>query len=260
MYGAIIGDIIGSAYEHADPPIKTTEFELFTPQSDYTDDTVLTCAIGEAVINQWDYMGALHKYGRNHPGRGYIGRFKQWLFTDPPKSYESYSNDCAMRAVPIGFAYSSIESVLREAERSALPTHNHPEGIKGAQAVALSVYLAGMDYTKEDIRKEIATRFGYDMNRTCDQIRPTYRYDVSCQGTVPEAIIAFLESEDYESAVRLSISLGGNADTMACISGGIAHAFYGIIPRWIKDEAWKRLTPPFQRVIEEFNEVFGVKM
>lgn len=260
MYGAIIGDIIGSAYEHADPPIKTTEFELFTEKSIYTDDTVLTCAIGEAVINQWDYLGALHKYGRNHPGRGYVGRFRHWLFTDPPKSYESYGNDCAMRAVPIGFAYGSIESVMREAERSALPTHNHPEGIKGAQAVALSVFLAGMKYSKDDIRTEIQTRFGYDMNRTCDEIRPKYRYDVSCQGTVPEAIIAFLDSTDYESAIRLAISLGGNADTMACITGGIAQAFYGEIPKWIKDEAWKRLTPPFQRVIEEFDEVFGVGM
>ncbi|MEE4195653.1 MAG: ADP-ribosylglycohydrolase family protein [Anaerolineae bacterium] len=260
MYGAIIGDIIGSSYEMADPPIKTIDFELFTDKSTYTDDTVLTTAIAEAVINQWDYLGAMHKYGRNHPGRGYNGRFQRWLFTDPPKSYESYGNDCAMRAVPIGFAYGSIESVMREAERSALPTHNHPEGIKGAQAVALATYLAGMDYTKEDIRKQIADRFGYDMQRTCDEIRPNYRFDVSCQGTVPEAIIAFLDSEDWESAVRLSISLGGNTDTMACITGGIAQAFYGQIPLWIKDEAWKRLTPPFQRVIEEFNEVFGVKM
>ena len=260
MFGAIIGDIIGSAYEHVDLPIKTTEFELFTEKSTYTDDTVLTCAIGEAVINQWDYLGALHKYGRNHPGRGYGGRFKRWLFTDPPKAYESYGNDCAMRAVPIGFAYGSIESVMREAERSAMPTHSHPEGIKGAQAVALATFLAGMEYSKDEIREQIATRFGYDMDRTCDQIRPNYRYDVSCQGTVPEAIIAFLDSTDYESAVRLSISLGGNADTMACITGGIAHAFYGQIPGWIKDEAWKRLTPPFQRVLEEFDEVFGVGM
>jgi ADP-ribosylglycohydrolase len=260
MYGAIIGDIIGSVYEHADPPIKTTEFELFTEKSDFTDDTVLTCAIAEAAINQWDYKAALHKYGRNHPGRGYAGRFKHWIFTDPPKSYESYSNDCAMRAVPIGFAYGSVESVLREAERSALPTHNHPEGIKGAQAVALATYLAGTGSPKEEIRSQIATRFGYDMNRTCDQIRPTYRYDVSCQETVPESIIAFLDSTDYQSAVRLAISLGGNADTMACIAGGVAHAFYGSIPGWIRDEAWKRLSSPLQRIVEEFNDVFGVKM
>ena len=260
MFGAIIGDIVGSVYEFADPPIKTTDFDFFTPESEFTDDTVLTCAIAEAIINQWDYKNALHRYGRNHPGRGYGNHFRTWLFTDPPKPYNSFGNGSAMRVSPVGFAYGSVESVLREAEASALPTHNHPEGIKGAQATALAVYLASTGSTKADIKTEITTRFGYGLNRTCDQIRPTYRFDESCQGTVPEAIICFLESEDYESAVRLAVSLGGDADTLACITGGIAHAFYGIIPRWIKDEAWKRIPPPFRRVVEEFNEVFGVEM
>lgn len=260
MIGAIIGDIVGSVFEHAHPPIKTTDFPLFSPESDYTDDTVLTCAIAEAVINQWDFKSALHYYGRNHAGRGYGGRFEHWLFTDPPVPYESFGNGSAMRVSPIGFAYGSVESVLREAEKTALPTHNHPEGIKGAQATALAVYLAGTGTSKEEIRAEITTRFGYDLNRTCDQIRPTYSFDVTCQGTVPEAMIAFFDSTDYESAIRLAVSLGGDADTLACITGGIAQAFYGDIPKWIQDEAWSRLSPALRRVVEEFNEIFGVKV
>lgn len=260
MYGAIIGDIIGSVYEFAHPPIKTTDFDLFTPQSDYTDDTVLTCAVAEAIINRWDYKDALHRYGRNFPGRGYGGHFQAWLFTDPPVAYNSFGNGSAMRVSPVGFAYASMESVLREAKASALPTHNHAEGIKGAQATALAVFMASTGSTKEEIKQAIVTRFGYDLNRTVEEIRPVYQFNETCQETVPEALIAFLESEDYESAVRLAVSLGGDADTLACITGGIAQAYYKVIPQWIQDRAWMLLPPPFKRVIEEFNHMFGVEV
>jgi ADP-ribosyl-[dinitrogen reductase] hydrolase len=260
MYGAIIGDIIGSVYEFAHPPIKTTDFDLFTPDSDYTDDTVLTCAVAEAIINQWDFREALHRYGRNFPGRGYGGQFQSWLFTDPPIAYNSFGNGSAMRVSPVGYAYASLESVLREAKATALPTHNHPEGIKGAQATAVAVFMASTGSSKEEIKQEIVTRFGYDLNRTVDEIRPVYQFNETCQGTVPEALIAFLESEDYESAIRLAVSLGGDADTLACITGGIAQAYYKVIPQWIQDRAWAILPPPFKRVIEEFNHMFGVEI
>lgn len=259
MYGAIIGDIVGSVFEHAHPPIKTTVFDLFSSRSFFTDDTVLTCAVADAILNHKEYGSTILQYGRAYPGRGYGGRFKRWLFTDPPIPYGSFGNGSAMRVSPVGFAFDTIKSVLLEAEKTAVPTHDHPEGVKGAQATALAVFLARTGSTKEEIRNEISSRFGYDLNRTCDQIRPAYKFDVTCQGSVPEATIAFLDSTDYESAIRLAISLGGDADTLACITGGIAQAFYGVIPGWIKEEAWKCLPLSLQQGIASFDQVFHVK-
>jgi ADP-ribosyl-[dinitrogen reductase] hydrolase len=260
MLGAIIGDIVGSAYEHANLPVKTTDFVFFTHRSHFTDDTVLTCAVAEAILYQLDYGATIQRYARAYPHRGYGGQFQSWLFTDPPIAYNSFGNGSAMRVSPVGYAYASLESVLREAKATALPTHNHPEGIKGAQATAVAVFMASTGSSKEEIKQEIVTRFGYDLNRTVEEIRPVYQFNETCQGTVPEALIAFLESEDYESAIRLAVSLGGDADTLACITGGIAQAYYKVIPQWIQDRAWAILPPPFKRVIEEFNHMFGVEI
>ena len=260
MFGAIIGDIIGSVFEHQRPPLKTTDFDLFCSRSFFTDDTVLTCAVADAILKSRDYGETIHRYGRDYPGRGYGGRFQRWLFSDPPLPYDSYGNGAAMRVSAVGFAFDSVESVLTEARQTALPTHNHPEGVKGAQAAALAIYLARIGANQEDIRSAIMNRFAYDLNRTCDDIRPVYSFDVTCQGTVPEAIIAFLDSTDFESAIRLAISLGGDADTLACITGGIAQAYYGEIPAWIQKEALKRLDLPLQMILEEFNTTYQVRM
>jgi ADP-ribosylglycohydrolase len=208
-------------------------FELFPPGARFTDDTVLTVATAEALLGDGDYSGAYRRYGRAYPNAGYGGSFYRWLLSEDAGPYDSWGNGAAMRVSPVGFAMGTSDDVLEEAARSATVTHNHPEGIKGAQATALVVFLARSGADKEDIRSEIECRLGYDLGRSLDAIRPTYRFDVSCQGSVPESLIAFLESTDFESAVRNAVSLGGDADTMACIAGGVAQAFYGAIPRQI---------------------------
>lgn len=225
MIGAIAGDIIGSVYEHR--PIKTKDFPLFHANCRFTDDSVLTVAVAKAIMEDGDYQKWMQKIGRRYPNAGYGGSFIGWLYSEDPVPYNSWGNGSAMRVSPVGFVFDSVDEVLHEAARSAEVSHNHPEGIKGAQATALSVFLARTEKDKALIRKEIASRFGYDLERTVEGIRPFYRFDISCQGTVPEAIIAFLDSESYEDAVRNAVSLGGDSDTLACITGGIAEAYYG---------------------------------
>lgn len=250
MLGAIIGDIIGSVYELH--PIKTTDFPLFHQNSRFTDDSVLTIAVAEAILEQTGYAQTLKTYGRNYPDAGYGGAFYNWILDPKSAPYDSWGNGAAMRVSPVGFAFSSVDRVLQEAENTAAVSHNHPEGIKGAQAVALAVFLARTGWDKDSIREEIMRRCGYHLDRTVDEIRPSYRFDVSCQGTVPEAIIAFLDSEDYEDAIRQAISLGGDSDTLACIAGGIAHAYYREIPIWIVREARSRLPEALLRTIDSF--------
>lgn len=250
MLGAIIGDIVGSVYELH--PIKTTDFPLFHQNSRFTDDSVLTIAIADAILEQTGYAQALKTYGRNYPDAGYGGAFYNWIFDPKSAPYSSWGNGAAMRVSPVGFALSSVDRVLQEAENTAAVSHNHPEGIKGAQAVALAVFLARTGWDKDSIREEIMRRFGYRLERTVDEIRPSYRFNVSCQGTVPEAIIAFLDSEDYEDAIRQAISLGGDSDTLACIAGGIAHAYFREIPMWIVREARSRLPEALLRTIDSF--------
>jgi ADP-ribosylglycohydrolase len=246
MLGAIAGDIIGSVYEWNN--IKTEEFELFGTNSRFTYDTVMTIAIADAVLdivskgsgleNSRDmYAAKLKEYGRAYPNAGYGGMFIKWLVSETFEPYGSYGNGSAMRISPIGFAFDDLETVLREAGKSAEVTHNHVEGIKGAQAVAAAIFLARHNRSKSEIKEFIKERFGYDLDRKLDDIRRWYRFDVSCQGSVPEAIIAFLESHDYESAVRKAVSIGGDSDTIACITGGIAHAFYGEVPNHIAEKA-----------------------
>ncbi len=256
MIGAIAGDIIGSVYERFQ--IKTTEFELFSKRSTFTDDTVLTVAVAAAILINGDYGNVIKNLGRKYPKAGYGGSFIGWLFSDDSSPYNSWGNGSAMRVSPVGFAFDSVEQVLKEAKKSAAVTHNHPEGIKGAQATALAVFLARTGAGKDDIKNEIAERFDYDLKRKLDDIRPGYSFDVSCQGTVPEAIISFLESDDFEDAVRKAVSLGGDSDTLACITGGIAQAYYKDISAEIIAEVQNRLPGEFLPIINEFNNKFDI--
>lgn len=251
MLGAIAGDIIGSVYEsHC---LKTTEFAIFTAYSTYTDDTVLTVAVADCILHRKDYATEFKRYAMKYPYAGFGGMFFRWASSDDAKPYNSFGNGSAMRVSPIGFAFDTMEEVLAEARRSAEVTHNHPEGVKGAQAIAAAIFLARQGKDKGEIRQFIEESFGYDLHRTLEQIRPHYYFDVTCQGSVPEAIIAFLESTDYEDAVRNAVSLGGDADTLACMTGGIAQAYYGIIPVDIIEEVRSRLDPDLLTVVEQFN-------
>lgn len=253
MFGAIIGDIAGSTYEFVG--CKETGIDLFPAGSDYTDDSVLTIATAEALLTDGDYQAAYRRLGRLYPYPlgGYGARFAGWLQEDAPRPYNSCGNGSAMRVSPVGFARNTLEDVLAEAERSASVTHNHPEGIRGAQATASAVFLARTGSTKSQIRSFIASRFGYDLDRTVQSIRPGYRFNPTCQGTVPEAIVAFLDAEDFESAIRLAISLGGDADTLACITGSIAHAYYGRIPDPFVATARRVLPSPLLQIADAFN-------
>ncbi|MCX6572415.1 MAG: ADP-ribosylglycohydrolase family protein [Candidatus Aminicenantes bacterium] len=228
MIGAIAGDIIGSVHEFG--ATKTKKFPLLVEGSFFTDDSVMTVAIAHAILTDGDYRKAALDFGRRYPDAGYGGLFREWLVSPDPKPYDSWGNGSAMRVSPVGFAFDTVDDVLREAARAAAFTHNHPEGIKGAQATALAVFLARTEWDMDLIRHEISTRFGYDLDRTVDEIRPGYSFDESCQKTVPEAVVAFLDSSSYEDAVRNAVSLGGDSDTLACITGGIAEAFYGPVP------------------------------
>lgn len=256
MIGAIAGDIIGSVFERRN--IKTTEFALFNPGSTFTDDTVLTVAVADCIMQGKDYARVLKEYGRRYPHAGYGGSFINWLLSDSLQPYYSYGNGSAMRVSPVGFAFDDLETVLAEAERSAAVTHNHPEGIKGARAVAAAVFLARQDRGKDEIRDYIAGRFGYNLEQTLDRIRSHYRFDVSCQGSVPQAVLAFLESEDYEDAVRKAISIGGDSDTIACIAGGIAQAHYGGVPSFIEAKVRRMLPPDLLAVVDAFNAFAGL--
>lgn len=250
MIGAIAGDIIGSVYEHH--PIKTKDFPLFHPRCDFTDDTVLTVAIADVILHGTSYVDSVRRIGRRYPGAGYGGSFIQWLHSANAGPYNSWGNGSAMRVSPVGFAFSTEDEVLAQAKATAEITHNHPEGVKGAQATALAVFLARTGSDKEAIRSRIASQFQYDLGRTVDDIRPVYSFEESCQNTVPEAIVAFLDSHSYEDAVRNAVSLGGDSDTLACITGGIAEAFYGGVPQDVLAKVKELLTPDLWSVTEAF--------
>lgn len=254
MIGAIVGDVIGSVHEHA--RTKTTEFPLFTERSRFTDDTVLTIATADALLGDGDYGRAYWAWGNRYPRAGYGRAFKGWLRSTDLRPYGSWGNGSAMRVSPVAFAFDTVEEVLSEAERSAAVTHDHPEGIKGAQAAALTVFLARSGVAKTEIRAEISQRFGYDLDRTIEEIRPGYTFDVSCQGSVPEAIVAFLDSDDLEGAVRAAISLGGDADTQAAIAGAAAGAAEASVPTSIAQETMRRLPDDMRTVLSLFGERF----
>jgi len=250
LLGAIAGDIIGSPYEHT--AHKSVEFPLFSARSQFTDDSVLTIAIADAILNKKTYQSAILEWAPRYPHAGYGGYFRSWMVASDPQPYNSFGNGSAMRVSPVGWAFDSVEDVLRQAEASAAPTHNHPEGIKGAQATALAVYLARTGGSKEAIRLDLSARFDYDLSRTIAQIRPDYRYNETCQQTVPEALIAFFDSHSFEDAIRLAVSLGGDADTLAAITGAVAEAFYGGVPLDIAREVHRRLPEKFTQVITDF--------
>ena len=261
MYGAILGDIIGSPYEF-DHGNKSKEFPLFSEESTYTDDTVMTIAVAEAFMDAPEdeaeikkrLVASMQKWGHRYPGAGYGLRFCDWLEADEPQPYNSFGNGSAMRVSSVAWLYNDLDTVRRMARLSAEVTHNHPEGIKGAEATASAIFLARTGHSKAEIKAYIEDHFGYDLGRSCDEIRPNYRHVESCQETVPEAITAFLEGESFEDVIRTAVSLGGDCDTLTCIAGSIAEGFYGV-PEELKRECRNRLLDKLRLVLDCFNQV-----
>lgn len=252
-WGALLGDIVGSVYEH--DAIKSTEFPLFSEACRVTDDTVLTIATAEALLDKnLNFSAAYQKWAQRYPNAGYGGTFSYWMKLKKPRPYDSFGNGSAMRVAPVGYFANTVEEVLELAKRSAEVTHNHPEGIKGAQAVALAVFMARHKWPVMDIGGELSWRFGYDLKRTVESIRTGYSFDVTCQGSVPESIICFLEADSCEVAIRNAVSLGGDADTMACIAGAIAGAMYGV-PLGMVNEVEMQLDPSMRKVVNDFAQV-----
>ena len=252
MIGAITGDIVGSIYEHHN--IKTKAFELFQRASRFTDDTVCTVAVAHCILDKGDFSQYLRAYARHYPGRGYGGMFRNWASDPSMGPYNSWGNGAAMRVSPVAFLARDEEEVLNLAERQSSATHNHPDGIAGAQAVALTMWRLMDGINLEEIRSEITERFEYDLDLTVDEIRPTHVFDISCKGTAPVAIICALEADGYEDAVRNAISLGGDSDTLACITGGIAEARFGV-PDEISTATRKYLDSDLKEVVEKFESL-----
>lgn len=272
MLGAIIGDIAGSTFEFNNT--KDYNFPLFDEESNFTDDSICSVAVAEWLVEdpnlshevlEQKFVELANDYPC--PMGGYGGGFHTWLFhpeylqrydglaLDGERvPYNSWGNGSAMRVSAVGWMFDTLWQTENAAEISASITHNHPEGIKGAQATAAAIFMARTGSTKEEIRKYIEEKYGYDLHRTCDEIRPDYDFDGSCQGTVPEAMIAFLDSHDFEDAIRLAVSLGGDSDTLACITGGVAEAFYKQIPSDLAGDALTLLPPRFIMVMNEMRE------
>ena len=281
MLGAIVGDVVGSVYEWNN--IKTKDFPLFRDDCFFTDDTVMTCAVAEAIMNggqKDDFIDAMKKYGRMYPNADYGARFNRWLMTDNREPYNSFGNGSAMRVSPCAWVVEATTNELpfevkRLAQLSSEVTHNHPEGIKGAMATADAIFMCRYFFgghasdngqsnsdtpeeIKSRIKEHIEKEYGYDLSKTLDEIRPTYRFNETCQDTVPQAIIAFLESTDFEDAIRNAISLGGDSDTLAAITGSIAEAAYGI-PDWITDKVYTYLDEPLKDVLRRWEEFVVIK-
>lgn len=265
MYGAILGDIIGSPFEF-DRGDKTKDFKLFSRRSHYTDDSVMTLAVCEALLKVGQdatvkeiedaVISSMQSWGRRYPHAGYGGYFRRWLTACHPEPYNSFGNGSAMRVSAAGWLYDSLEKTRTVAKATANVTHNHPEGIKGAEATASAIFMARNGSSKEEIKKYIENEFHYDLNRTLDEIRPSYHMDETCQKTVPEAIIAFLEAKDFEDAIRNAVSLGGDTDTLGAITGSIAEAYYGI-PEWLMTECRKRTNKDMRVVLDDFNDALS---
>jgi ADP-ribosylglycohydrolase len=249
MIGAIAGDIIGSVYEWNN--IKTKQFDLFRPDCFFTDDTVLTVALAESILTGTDYGLLMRAYYRRYPNATYGLSFRGWAEATDAKPYNSWGNGAAMRISPVGFAYNTMDEVLSRAVQYTAITHNHPEGLKGAKATAAAIFLARTGATKADIREYTTKNFGYDLSSSVDEIRPTYKFNESCQDTVPQSIVCFLESTSFEDAIRNAISLGGDSDTLACITGGIAQAHYGV-PVSIAERATSILDDDLRDVTARF--------
>ena len=263
MYGAILGDIVGSPYEFDCNNYKAKDFPLFSRRSDFTDDTVMTLAVAKALLDTRGQDDAaikaalvreMQQLGRAYPDRGYGTHFGGWLYEDDPQPYQSYGNGSAMRVSPAAWLAEDMTETLHLAQLTAEVTHDHPESIRGAQAAAAAIFLARTGCSRADIRAYVERAFGYDLGRTCDEIRPAYRHVESCRETVPQAVTAFLESTSFEDALRTAVSLGGDSDTLAAITGSIAEAFYGV-PENLKQECRQRLTPELAGILEKFESV-----
>jgi ADP-ribosylglycohydrolase len=259
LLGAIIGDIVGSPYEFGSD--KTKDFALFSPECRPTDDSIMTIAVGCACVeadcdNEEEFKRTLtermREIGRQYPDAGYGGRFGTWLWLKKTEPYNSFGNGAPMRVAPVAWLYQDMDTVRRMAKISAEVTHNHPEGIKGAEAVAAAIYLGRTGNTKAQIIAYIQENFGYDLSRSCDEIRPDYYHVESCQETVPEAITAFLEGESFEDVIRTAVSLGGDCDTLTCIAGAMAEGFYGVAEE-LRKQCRQRLPETLLRVLERFH-------
>ena len=262
MFGAILGDIIGSPYEF-DMGNKTKDFPLFSRHSKYTDDSVMTLAVAEALMDSPPDDGdeaickrlvsCMQKYGRAYPKAGYGYGFARWLMWEDPQPYDSWGNGSAMRVSSVAWLYEDLATVRKMARLTASVSHNHLEGMKGAEATAAAIFLARTGKNKEEIKAYIESAFGYDLSRTCDEIRPAYHHVESCQETVPEAITAFLEGENFEDVIRTAVSLGGDCDTLTAIAGSMAEGFYGV-PEDLKAECRARLPEPLRAVLARFEQ------
>ena len=259
MIGALLGDMIGAPYEF-DRGAKTKKFPLFSKNSEFTDDSVMTIAVAEALLDtlgQTDenitlaLIASMQKWGRKYPYAGYGCMFSQWLHEKDPKPYGSFGNGSAMRVASVGWLFDDLETTRHIAALTASVTHDHPEGIKGAEAIASAIFLSRTGSSKDEIRDYITNEFGYDLSRTCDEIRPGYHHVESCQETVPEALTAFVEGQDFEDVIRTAVSLGGDCDTLTCIAGSMAEAFYGV-PEVLAAQCTKRLPEDLNAVLERF--------
>jgi ADP-ribosylglycohydrolase len=256
VLGAIVGDFVGSVHEFAGT--KRKDFPLVDVRCRVTDDSLLSVAVAEWLLDGADLVTRFHDLVAACPDAGWGLRFASWARRREREPYRSYGNGAAMRVAPVGWAFHNLDDTLAAAAESASVTHNHPEGIKGAQATAAAVYLARTTGDKALIRREIAGRFGYDLTRSVDAIRPFYQFDETCQGTVPEAIVAFLDADGFEDTIRNAVSLGGDADTLACIAGGIAHAYHGTVPEDLGRSALASLPDPLPRVWDRFRSRYAV--
>ncbi|MBQ6919034.1 MAG: ADP-ribosylglycohydrolase family protein [Synergistaceae bacterium] len=260
MIGAIMGDMIGAPYEF-DMGNKTKDFPLFNRESQFTDDSVMTIAVAEALMDtigksddeiRTALVKSMQKWGRRYPNAGYGGMFYRWLREENPKPYGSFGNGSAMRVSSAGWLFGTLAETRHIARLTAEVTHNHLAGIKGAEVTASAIFLARKGSSKEEIKDYIIKEFGYDLSRTCDEIRPEYHHVETCQQTVPEAVTAFIEGTDFEDVIRTAVSLGGDCDTLTCIAGSMAEAFYGIPSEMIK-ECRKRLPEDMLSVIDRFD-------
>ncbi|MFZ1519452.1 MAG: ADP-ribosylglycohydrolase family protein [Ignavibacteriaceae bacterium] len=258
MLGAITGDIIGSVYEF-DSLKPEYDFPLFVKDSEFTDDTVLTVALADSILNDFFYLDKLRQYYRGYPDAGYGGMFHKWARFKNPKPYNSWGNGSAMRVSPVGWAYNDLETVLQKAKESAEVTHNHPEGIKGAQATASAIFISRTKHSKKEIKEFVEKNFSYNLDLDLEELRKNYRFNESCQDTVPQAIFTFLISDNFEDSIRKAIYIGGDSDTLACINGSIAEAFYGGVPEEIKPEVYKRMDSRITIITNDFREKFIIK-